>query len=198
MLLLQGFEPTTFRSWIWCSNHWAIPAPGDVVWLLWRGQWTAFWVKNNVQNTLVTKSEMLFLICCFQKYLCHRVKCYLPFSKTATKSEMLIFKVFKNTCHKEWNANISVFKNTCHKQWNAESCCFQKYITKTEMLLLQFKKKKKKKSQRVKCSYLLFSNLDDLGQSQKVAWLHTARCRWSSVLQLLEWYLRNANLMTFI
>ena len=25
--LLQGFEPSTFQSWVWCSNHWAIPAP---------------------------------------------------------------------------------------------------------------------------------------------------------------------------
>ena len=25
--LLQGFEPTTFQSRIWCSNHWANPAP---------------------------------------------------------------------------------------------------------------------------------------------------------------------------
>ena len=25
--LLQGFEPTTFQSQVWCSNHWAIPAP---------------------------------------------------------------------------------------------------------------------------------------------------------------------------
>ena len=23
----QGFEPATFRSRVWCSNHWAIPAP---------------------------------------------------------------------------------------------------------------------------------------------------------------------------
>ena len=26
-LLLPGLEPKTFRSWIWRSNHWAIPAP---------------------------------------------------------------------------------------------------------------------------------------------------------------------------
>ena len=25
--LLRGFEPATFRSWVLCSNHWAIPAP---------------------------------------------------------------------------------------------------------------------------------------------------------------------------
>ena len=25
-LLLQGFEPATFQSWVQCSNHWAIPA----------------------------------------------------------------------------------------------------------------------------------------------------------------------------
>ena len=25
--LLQWFEPVTFRSWVWHSNHWAIPAP---------------------------------------------------------------------------------------------------------------------------------------------------------------------------
>ena len=25
--LQQGFEPATFRSWVQCSNHWAIPAP---------------------------------------------------------------------------------------------------------------------------------------------------------------------------
>ena len=25
--LLQGFKPTTFQSQVWCSNHWAIPAP---------------------------------------------------------------------------------------------------------------------------------------------------------------------------
>ena len=24
--LLQGFKPSTFRSWVWCSNHRAIPA----------------------------------------------------------------------------------------------------------------------------------------------------------------------------
>ena len=27
--LLQGLEPATFRSRIWCANHWAIPAPGS-------------------------------------------------------------------------------------------------------------------------------------------------------------------------
>ena len=26
-LLLQGFEPVTFQSWVWRSNHWAIPLP---------------------------------------------------------------------------------------------------------------------------------------------------------------------------
>ena len=26
LLLLQGLEPATFHSWVWCSNHWAIPA----------------------------------------------------------------------------------------------------------------------------------------------------------------------------
>ena len=25
LLLLQGFKPTTFQSWVQCSNHWAIP-----------------------------------------------------------------------------------------------------------------------------------------------------------------------------
>ena len=25
--LLQGFEPATFQSWVWHSNHWTIPAP---------------------------------------------------------------------------------------------------------------------------------------------------------------------------
>ena len=25
--LQRGFEPATFRSWVWRSNHWAIPAP---------------------------------------------------------------------------------------------------------------------------------------------------------------------------
>ena len=25
---LQGLEPVTFQSWVWYSNHWAIPAPG--------------------------------------------------------------------------------------------------------------------------------------------------------------------------
>ena len=25
----QGFEPATFQSRVWCSNHWAIPAPRD-------------------------------------------------------------------------------------------------------------------------------------------------------------------------
>ena len=28
-LFLQGFEPATFRSQVWRSNHWAIPAPSD-------------------------------------------------------------------------------------------------------------------------------------------------------------------------
>ena len=28
--LQQGFEPATFRSRVWRSNHWAIPAPQDV------------------------------------------------------------------------------------------------------------------------------------------------------------------------
>ena len=26
-LLLFGFEPVTFQSQVWCSNHWAIPTP---------------------------------------------------------------------------------------------------------------------------------------------------------------------------
>ena len=26
-LFQQGFEPTTFQSWVWHSNHYAIPAP---------------------------------------------------------------------------------------------------------------------------------------------------------------------------
>ena len=26
-LFQQGFEPATFQSWVWHSNHWAIPAP---------------------------------------------------------------------------------------------------------------------------------------------------------------------------
>ena len=25
--LLQGFKPTTFQSWVQCSNHWTIPTP---------------------------------------------------------------------------------------------------------------------------------------------------------------------------
>ena len=28
--LLQGFEPTTFQSWVRRSNHWAIPAPPNI------------------------------------------------------------------------------------------------------------------------------------------------------------------------
>ena len=30
-LLMQGFEHATFWSQVWCSNHWAIPAP-EVIW----------------------------------------------------------------------------------------------------------------------------------------------------------------------
>ena len=26
LLLLLGLKPTTFQSWVWCSNHWAIPS----------------------------------------------------------------------------------------------------------------------------------------------------------------------------
>ena len=45
--LLQGFEPATFRSWVWCSNHWAIPAPmtGMVVWYHqrnWKQRWPSW------------------------------------------------------------------------------------------------------------------------------------------------------------
>ena len=28
--LQQGFEPTTFQSWVRCSNHWSIPAPQNM------------------------------------------------------------------------------------------------------------------------------------------------------------------------
>ena len=30
-LLLQGFDPMTFQSHVWCCNHWAIPAPESSV-----------------------------------------------------------------------------------------------------------------------------------------------------------------------
>ena len=32
--LQQGFEPATFRSWVRCSNHWAIPAPHIYIYIL--------------------------------------------------------------------------------------------------------------------------------------------------------------------
>ena len=38
--LLQGFEPTTFESWVRWSNHWAIPAWSN------KQTLTEFWVSH--------------------------------------------------------------------------------------------------------------------------------------------------------
>ena len=38
-LLLQGLEPTTFQSWVWCSNHWTIPNQS------FNWQWD-FWISG--------------------------------------------------------------------------------------------------------------------------------------------------------
>ena len=52
--LLQGFEPVTFQSRVWCSNRWAIPDPGR------RDGWAfspfGFW-----SSPLFTRTERLFV-----------------------------------------------------------------------------------------------------------------------------------------
>ena len=35
--LMQGFKPMTFQSWIQSSNHWAIPAPQEILRILIKG-----------------------------------------------------------------------------------------------------------------------------------------------------------------
>ena len=44
LLLLQGFEPVTFQSWVRCSNHWAILLP-CVVHTTWN-------IQHNINNTM--------------------------------------------------------------------------------------------------------------------------------------------------
>ena len=43
LLLLPGLEPATFQSWVWCSNHWVIPALrvslGNYCWVPLRALW---------------------------------------------------------------------------------------------------------------------------------------------------------------
>ena len=61
--LLQGFEPATFRSRIWCFNHWAIPAPMRVYpepnSYLWK-------VQDKVAGTDLCQAPVS---CCFEVFL---------------------------------------------------------------------------------------------------------------------------------
>ena len=44
LLLLQGFEPTTFQSWVQCSNHWSIRIRSGWMegWIDWLIDWLIF------------------------------------------------------------------------------------------------------------------------------------------------------------
>ena len=56
--LLQGFEPTTFQSWVWCSNHWAIPAP----WIKQALCWTLAPMKVYHHSLLSSKCYCLDMV----------------------------------------------------------------------------------------------------------------------------------------
>ena len=56
--LLPGFEPTTFQSWVWCSNHWAIPAP----WIKQALCWTPAPMKVYHHSLLSSKCYCLDMV----------------------------------------------------------------------------------------------------------------------------------------
>ena len=46
--LQQGFEPATFRSRVWRSNHWAIPAPQHCLWRLFPESKVHQWITRMI------------------------------------------------------------------------------------------------------------------------------------------------------
>ena len=51
LLLQQGFKPTTFQSWVQCSNHWAIPT---------RSGWMEGWIDWLIFFTTILIDWLIF------------------------------------------------------------------------------------------------------------------------------------------
>ena len=54
-LLLQGFEPMTFRSWVWRSNHWAIPAPFTSLVVVYFGNKSLWYIDEKCVQEIAIK-----------------------------------------------------------------------------------------------------------------------------------------------